>query len=103
MALEFHTHTRRPHVSRLEDCPDDECLVFCPFHGAMHCSSVISQKEVAQSEMVMVYLPNSTGVDRLGIASPMAPTRKTTLGRLSQYHPSRTPWYIASRCVFDLA
>ena len=65
MSLEFHTHTRRPHVSRLEDCPDDECLVFCPFHGAMHCSSVTSQEEVAQSEMVMVYLPNSTGVDRL--------------------------------------
>ena len=60
--------------------PDDECLVFCPFHGAMHCSSMISQKEVAQSEMVMVYLPNSTGVDRLGIASPMAPTRRQLSG-----------------------
>ena len=51
----------------------------CPFRGALHCSSVTFQEEVAQSEMVMVYLPNSTGVDRLGIASPTAPTRKTTL------------------------
>ena len=47
------------------------------------------QEKVAQSEMVMVYLPNSTGVDRLGIASPTASTRKTTLKRLS-LDPSRT-------------
>ena len=70
--------------------------------GALHCSSVTFQEEVAQSEMVMVYLPNSTGVDRLGIASLTAPTRKTTLERLRLY-PSRTPWYIVSRCLFVLA
>ena len=50
----------------------------CAFRGAWHCSSVTFQEEVAQSEMVMVYLPNSTGVDRLGIASLTAPTRMTT-------------------------
>ena len=60
---------------------DDECLVLCPLStGFLHCSSVTSQEEVAQSEMVMFYLPNSTGVDRLpsGIASPMAPTRDSS-------------------------
>ena len=41
----------------------------CPFRGASHCSSVTFQEEVAQSEMVMVYLPNSTGVDHLGCLS----------------------------------
>ena len=37
------------------------------------------QEKVAQSEMVMVYLSNSPGVDSLGIS----------------LDPSRTPWYIA--------